>query len=682
MADPQHANPLDDLLARVHARFRDHADGETAAFVKALGTVDETDFGIALTTVDGHTYTHGQATTEFAIQSISKAFTYAVALADSGFEAVDAVIDVEPSGEAFNEISLQEGSGRPSNAMINAGAIAATSLVAGRSSNPYVEDGASLYTPDQGASSHDETTGRTSAATPTDGTRAATPTGGVSADAPTGPREGETRRERLRRAFSTMADRELTVNPEVLAFEREDGDRNLALAHLMRSFGLISEGPEAIADDYFAACSIDVTVTDLSMMATLLATGGIHPRTGRRLLDQAVVDRVLGVMTTCGMYDDAGEWIVRVGLPAKSGVGGGIIAVVPGQVGLAVYSPLLDQHGNSERGVLACEALSDALDLHLMRGARVRHAAVRSSYPVSDTPSGVRRAPAAERLLTEHGDRSRVVEIQGELGFGPAESVMRQLSRLTEVDAVVLDVRRVTEVTRFAREGLVRVAAEHADEGRLVVLVDDSGHVFTEDATERLTTRTTSPPDGSRRNQPGVIVRRQRRAAIEAVEDFLLSRHGDEDLRPETIEVSDAILMTALDPADVEQLEEIMRPRTHREGDVIIEEGQDFAGIHVVVTGSVQTTHADEDDEEHRVNVLGPGSSFGEFGLVGDHRHWLTVTALEEVETRVLDAAALARLEEDDPRLALRLWKAISADAYHRVQVQLAEITARASEAR
>lgn len=630
MAEPTPHTPLTDLLVRVHDHFLPHTEGEVAAFAQAVGGVDADDFGLALTTVDGHTYSVGQDERSFAIQSISKAFTYAIALTDSGFEAVDAVIDVEPSGEAFNEISLQEGTGRPSNALINAGAIAATSLVAGSSSNP-----------------HDE--------------------GSVA--------RGDTRRDRLVRGYSRMAGLALEVDEEVLAFEREDGDRNLALAHLMRSFDLVTEAPEAVADDYFAACSILVTVRDLSMMAALLATGGVHPQTGERVLDEAVVERVLGVMSTCGMYDDAGEWMVRVGLPAKSGVGGGILVVVPGQAGFAVYSPRLDRHGNSERGVLACEALSAQLDLHLMHGVREPHSAVRVTYPVTAVPSGVRRPPAAATVLERVGHRGRVIEVQGALTFGAAESVMRELCSLQEVDAVLLDVRRVTVVPQFAREGLAAVARGMADAGRVLVLVDDPDRGLAGDAVR-------------------VVARR--RVGVEAVENLLLERHGGPGLDLEEVEVGDVGVVSTLDAADAKALHARMESRHYAAGEVVIREGDPFVGIHLITSGTVETTSGaagaagDEQDvadpttrgpELRRLAVLGPGHSFGEFGLVGDGRHAATVTAREELQTWLLSPEVLRQLEVEDSGLALRLWQAITREAFTRVRAQMEELAAAAAHA-
>lgn len=602
-------SPLQDYLDSLHRDLGTSTDGQIAGYAESLDNLDPDLFGIALTTLDGTTYAAGDSQSPFAIQSISKALTYALALADSGFEAVDAKIDVEPSGEAYNEISLQASTGRPANALINAGAIAAASMV---------REG-----------------------------------------------DGDAGAARIRSAYTTLAGRELTLDEEVLRIERAQGDRNLALAHLLRSFGIIEGSAEEVADDYFAACSISVTAQDLSMMAAVLATGGVHPVSGERLLSTTVVQRVLSVMSTCGMYDDAGEWMVRVGLPAKSGVGGGIIAVMPGQVGIATYSPRLDHHGNSVRGVLACERLSTDLDLHLMRGAQVSHEAVRVQYPITEAPSGVRRQPVAQEALLRFGDRALVLEVQGDLTFGAAESVLRQLVQLPEnVEFVVLDVRRITDVTEFAREGMRQLDAAFADDRRVIVLVDDSGRV-----------------SGAEDERPAPRrIFAARRHAIEWVEEQLLERHCEAPSHAPQLDAEHSLVLSALDDPSATRLASRMSGQAFDRGEVVLRQNQDFAGIFVITRGLVETSIADSEGDRQRLTVLGPGMSFGEFGLIGDGRHAATVTAVEALEVEVLTPQALREVEQTDPALALRLWRAISADAFTRVREQLADISERSRE--
>src|SRR5262245_6921820 len=260
----------------------------------------------------------------FTIQSISKPFTYGLAIEDRGLRMVLQKIGVEPSGEAFNSISLAPDTGRPRNPMINAGAIVASSLVRG-----------------------------TSAAQ---------------------------RLERLLGVFSAHAGHPLAVDEVVYASERETGHRNRAIGHLLRNFEVLTGDPDEALDLYFRQCSVAVDCRDLAVMAACLANGGTNPLTGDRALRADVVPHVLSVMTTCGMYDSAGEWVFRVGLPAKSGVSGGVLAVLPGQLGVAVFSPRLDAHGNSVRGVQVCTDLAEAFGLHFLRAPRPAPAAIRRQY--------------------------------------------------------------------------------------------------------------------------------------------------------------------------------------------------------------------------------------------------------------------------------------------------------------
>ena len=193
------------------------------------------------------------------------------------------------------------------------------------------------------------------------------------------------------------------------ASEKATGSRNRAIAYMLQSFGVLDDDPDDVLDVYFRQCSLNVTATDLARMAATLARGGVNPMTGRRVTDAAVVRRTLSVMVTCGMYDAAGDWVSAVGMPAKSGVGGGIVAVLPGQLGIGVYSPLLDAKGNSVRGVRVCRSLSEQLGLHFLTVSRDSRASLRAVY--------------------EPRDDIRVYETHGDLLFCGAEQVVRTVDR-------------------------------------------------------------------------------------------------------------------------------------------------------------------------------------------------------------------------------------------------------------
>ena len=376
-------------------------------------------FAICLATSDGYVYEAGDSRKRFAIQSVSKPFTYALALADRGLAAVAAKVDVEPSGEPFNEISLDPITERPRNPMINAGAITCASLIAG--------------------------------------------------DSP------EERFERLRKFYSSFAGRDLALDEDMFASEDRTGNRNRAIGYMLRSFGILDEDPQTTLAVYFRQCSIEVDCRDLSLMAATLADSGVNPVTNERVLDPALTERVLSVMTTCGMYNAAGDWVTEVGLPAKSGVGGGILAVLPGQIGLAVFSPRLDEHGNSVRGVQACRRLSKDLELHFMHVSRAARSAVRASYDVVEAPSRRRRSPQEQAVLLEYGRRARVYELHGDLLFAGAESVIREITaRAGDLDVIVLDIRGVDETAEVSRRLLLGLRDQLRTVGGEAVMVDPS----------------------------------------------------------------------------------------------------------------------------------------------------------------------------------------------------------------
>lgn len=301
---------IEAALDEVHARFKDLNEGQVASYIPELAKADPDGFAIAVCTPDGQLYQVGDFGRLFTIQSISKPFVYGLGLDDHGRDFISSRVGVEPTGDAFNSlITLDETSKRPHNPMVNAGAIAMASLVKGNS--------------------------------PTE------------------------RLNHLLDTFARYVGHRLNVDVSVFMSERSTGHRNRAIAHLMLNFGMIDANVDEALDLYFQQCAIMVNCRDLAVMASTLANQGVNPYTGERAVEARHIKDILSVMYTCGMYDFSGEWAYRVGLPAKSGVGGGIIAVVPGQMGLAVYSPRLDERGNSVRGIQVCRALSERLGLHM-----------------------------------------------------------------------------------------------------------------------------------------------------------------------------------------------------------------------------------------------------------------------------------------------------------------------------
>ena len=310
---PAWAQPAADVQAALdaaHAKYKDIKEGKNADYIPALAKVDSNIYGIALVTTDGKVYTAGDIKSEVSIQSISKVFTMAKVMEEMGAEAIVKRIGVDPTGMRFNSIVAvefaQKALGGPEiNPLVNPGAITATSMVKG-SSRDEVWNSILAY-------------------------------------------------------YSDFAGRPLSVNQEVFKSESDTNQRNQAIGYLMYAYGYIKANPLQATDVYTEQCSVSVNAKDLAMMAATLAAGGKNPVTGKQVLDTAKVPGVLAVMATAGLYDDSGKWLYHTGLPAKSGVGGGLIAVSPGKFGIAVVSPPLDDAGNSVRAQRAITDISNAL---------------------------------------------------------------------------------------------------------------------------------------------------------------------------------------------------------------------------------------------------------------------------------------------------------------------------------
>jgi glutaminase len=313
--------PLIGYLTDLHARVKPLRDGVVASYIPELARVNPELFSIAVVTTDGRMTCVGDHEHLFTMQSISKPFVYGLALEKHGREMVNSRIGVEPTGDAFNSlIRLDETSKRPHNPMVNAGAIAVADLIHGVDSTD--------------------------------------------------------RLRQVLRMFKRYCGREPNVDMPVFVSEKTAGHRNRAIAHLMLNFGLISPKIDESLDLYCQQCAVLVNCRDLAVMAATLANHGVNPVTGERAIDQRYVRDLLSVMLSCGMYDGSGEWAYHVGIPAKSGVSGGVIGVIPGRMGVAVFSPPLDPRGNSVRGLAVFQQMSQDLGLHLLDSARPNDAIV------------------------------------------------------------------------------------------------------------------------------------------------------------------------------------------------------------------------------------------------------------------------------------------------------------------
>jgi glutaminase len=308
----QAPNDIQAAVNAAHAKYRTLKEGKNADYIPALAKVNPDLFGIAVVGSDGKVYSAGDLTTEVSIQSISKVFTMAQVIQEQGADSVEKQIGVDATGARFNSIIAVEavkttiGAGAPEmNPLVNPGAISATSMVKGASSDEVWRKIIGFH--------------------------------------------------------NDAAGRSLSVLQDVYKSESDTNQRNQAIGALMLAYGYVKSNWQQAVDLYTRQCSIGVNTKDLATMAATLAFGGKNPVTGKQVMDAAKVPNVLAVMATAGLYDDSGKWLYHTGLPAKSGVGGGIIAVSPGKFGIAVISPPLDDAGNSIRAQRAITDISNAL---------------------------------------------------------------------------------------------------------------------------------------------------------------------------------------------------------------------------------------------------------------------------------------------------------------------------------
>jgi glutaminase len=273
---------------------------------------------------------------------------------------------------------------------------------------------------------------------------------------------GDTAEERIGtmlNLFSDLAGRRLEIDEQVFRSENATGHRNRAIAYMMLNSGMIERDPIEALDLYFRQCSITVSCRDLAMMAATLANDGINTLTGVSVFDPHYVRDVLSVMNSCGMYNYAGQWSYEVGMPAKSGVSGCIMAVIPGQVGIGVYSPPLDAQGNSVRGIKVCQDISNEFELHAFNNRTNVRSVIRRVYRGDRVRSSRLRTAHERELLDVEGAKSAVIEVQGALYFGTTEQLLRRIAELSETARyIIVDFKRVHLADSSACKLILRLA--------------------------------------------------------------------------------------------------------------------------------------------------------------------------------------------------------------------------------
>ncbi|MFO1108939.1 MAG: glutaminase A [Bradyrhizobium sp.] len=540
--------PLLRFLDHCREKFATDNEGAVADYIPELSKANPDHFGISLATLDGHIYEVGDSNVPFTIQSMSKPFVFALALDTLGAARVESAIGVEPSGDPFNSIRLNA-ENHPFNPMVNAGAIACSGLI------------------------HEA--------------------------------KGDGAFEHIREALGRFAGRTLGFDNAVYASESATGDRNRAIAYLLRTNSVLKDRVDSVLDVYFRQCAILVTARDIAVMAATLANRGFNPVTGQQVMTPYAIARTLSVMTSSGMYDYAGEWIYRVGIPAKSGVGGGILAALPARLGLGSYSPRLDKHGNSVRGIRTCEALSSHYDLHMLNRSDDARTSIIADYTIGRNPSRRSRRPRERDILARHHEQVRVIELVGTLSFSNVDYVSRQLASKPRPQFVIFDLHRVTSLTRAGARLVAEDFRELAAHNVTVILAGVKRGSREWDIIREWT--------GSLKNVRDFFLLD---TAIEWAEDQLVYRYGGAIDFHETTELSEQPLLAGLTSEELADLASIGTVRHYKTGEKIITAGTAATSIFFLRSGAVHVTLPDG----IRLATLTAGMPFGEMALLESHR--------------------------------------------------------------
>jgi len=577
-------SPLLRFLSRCHAEFSGENGGAVADYIPELGKADPNHFGIGLATLDGHVYEVGDSRIPFTIQSMSKPFVFALALDTLGAERVESAIGVEPSGDPFNSIRL-DAKNHPFNPMVNAGAIACSGLI-----HEAKGDGALDY---------------------------------------------------IRQALSRFAGRELDIDEAVYASESATGDRNRAIGYLLRNSGVIRDDVTAVVEVYFRQCSILVTARDSAVMAATLANRGINPVTGEQVMTPYAISRTLSVMTSSGMYDYAGEWIYRIGIPAKSGVGGGILAALPARLGLGSYSPRLDRHGNSVRGIRVCEALSSHYDLHMLNRAEDARNSIIADYNIGKSASRRSRRPHEQKILAAHHHDIRIIELVGTLTFSSVDYISRRLSAKARPQFIIFDLRRVSGMTRAGGHLLVEGFRELAAFDVTVIV---SGIKRPSPQWQPIGEWTEGM--SNLRNYPLLD------DAIEWAEDQIVYRHGGSIELHEMTELSEQPLLAGLTVEELADLAALGTIRAYQPGEKIFGATEPATSLFFLKSGVVHVKLPDG----IRLATITAGMAFGEMALLETHRS-ADVLADKSVTALEVRLADFQRFRERHLRVGERIMR-------------------------
>lgn len=597
-------SPIQSYLQELLTEFKDNADGTLADYIPELAKASGEWFGITIVTVDGHVYQVGDSRLPFTIQSISKPFTYALTLDLYGMDHILRKVGVEPSGEAFNEISLEGGTGRPFNPMINAGAIATAGLVPGDTL--------------------------------------------------------EMRFHNILKTYEKFTGHKLTMDEAVYRSESDTGNRNRAIAYLLRNSNILEEKTEETLELYFRQCSILVNCRDLAVMGATLANNGINPITNVVALKSENVEKVLSIMSTCGMYDYAGGWIYDVGMPAKSGVSGGIMAVLPGQLGIGVFSPLLDIHGNSAKGIKVCRKISLDFGLHMFDSSKASNSIIRAKYDTTTITSKRTRPGDEFKLLRAHGGQIKIYELAGDIIFSAIDYVLETvIGEIDNTGFIIFDLKRVTTAKKSACYLIASLIKKVKQHGKYIFFTN-SGYQFNKLLRFYI----------DRQTFDEVMMFADNDSALEWCENMLIRKYVESNEISPKVTLSRQLLLQGFSQEELQFLKTMMNKRVYEKGEIIIHEGDASYSLYFLTLGEVNVNiRSDKNNHHTRIATMSAGMSFGEMSLIDRQKRSASVVAESHVECYELMFASYDDvIESKYPKIKEKLLTNIAVDLSNKLR--------------
>ena len=580
-------SPIMDYLHDLREQFARLDAGDVADYIPELAKASSDSFGIAVATTEGHVYEIGDSRHEFTIQSISKPFVYGLALEDNGRADVLNKIGVEPTGDAFNSISLDPENGRPANPMINAGAIASAGMIMG----------------------HDD----------------------------------DKKINRVMDMLSAYAGRPLSLDEAVYLSESGTGHRNRAIGYMLRNFNILEDDPSATLDLYFKQCAVAVSCRDLAIMGATLANAGVNPLTQERAIRGEYVENVLSVMGSCGMYDYAGEWIYKVGMPAKSGVAGGIVAVLPGKLGIGVFSPPLDKRGNSVRGIEVCNKISMDFNLHMFNVVQPGRSVIRSAYDGSDVTSKHLRDVSERSRLQQQAHRIQVYEIQGDLNFSTTEVIVCEVVKKSKhADYFIVDLKRVLTLDQSACRLLYQLLLNLSDRNKQLLFTNCNAFP----ALGKYMRRKMKSADGE------LWQSYEDDYALEYCENQIL----DKEQVPSAVKLLQSFeLFSGLSAREIDVIDSKLTKQRYRQGETIINQGEPASQLYLLVQGQVSIKITLPDGKVKRLATLSSGLVFGEMAWIERSERSAAVSVDEDALCYKLDIAEFDAMMADHGAIKVKV---------------------------